>query len=119
MEKNPSGNLPEVLILIIIRIHFREWKVVVVCRPTGRRVMRIRISYLKFSECQWEVVVVLVGIRRGVKIMMSWYDSYNYNDTVISLGRSGCASDFDFPYLSQCEKRSRFNSILLSILDIF
>ena len=68
MTKKSSMNLWEILILMIsqvIWIHFREWEAVVVCCP--RRGMRmIRISYLKFSECQWQREVVVV--RRGVKI---------------------------------------------------
>ena len=60
----------------MIRIHFRDWEVVV-CRPRrGIRILImpqvIRISYFKFRECQWEVIVVLVLAvrhpRRGVKI---------------------------------------------------
>ena len=47
--------------------------------------MRIRISYLKFDECQWKVVV---HPRRGVKILILWYNSYDdYNDTVIVIAR--------------------------------
>ena len=65
--KNPSRNLLEVFILIVpqvIRIHIREWEVVIVCHP-GRGIRMIRISYLKFSEWQREVVV---RRRRGVNI---------------------------------------------------
>ena len=69
-------NQSEVLISIIppvLRIHFRV--LLVVCRP--RIGMRTRISYLKFGERQWEVVVV----RRGVKILA-------YNDTGVINERS-------------------------------
>ena len=86
MAKNAAKNLSEVFVLIIlqvIRIHFREWGVVVVvCRPRRGMSMLIipqviRISYLKFSEWQREVVV---RPRRGVKIVVLWYyNSYNYN----------------------------------------
>ena len=79
MTKNPSRKLPEVWILIIsivIRIHFREWEAAVVCRSRIR--MRIRMSYLKFGECQWEVVVVVRRPRRGVKILTDIDNLTNY-----------------------------------------
>jgi len=72
MTKNPSWRLPEVFVLIIpqvIRIHFSEWEVVVVCRPRARR--GVMTSALKIPQMiethfsDWEEVVA----RRGVKIL--------------------------------------------------
>ena len=86
MTKNPSRKQSAVFIFLIpkvIRLRFSEWEaVVIVCFPRNSRGMRTRIlvliipqvirtSYLKFSECQWEVLVVLVvcRLRRRVKIL--------------------------------------------------
>ena len=68
-----TRNLSEVLISIIPQVIRIPFRVVVVYRL--KRGMRIRISYLKFGERQWEVLVIVV-VRRLQLYCDQWEIQY-------------------------------------------